>query len=216
MSMDTTLTIATVDRLSMSCRRDQSAVKLPTEIHCATCTGPGVPCCSPATKVATPATADTIINKTLAPTASCLPMNGRATPARMAPSSGAKTAISVSISTLHQRHVLDLDRAAIAEINDQNGEADGGFSRCHGEHEHGEDLPDHVVQRAGKRHEIEVGCQQDQLDRHQDDDDVLPIHEDPEDADHQQQTRHNQIMRQRNQHHKTSFSGIATPSLSLA
>src|SRR5271154_2590169 len=149
MSSETTLTMATMTRESMSCRRAQSGVKLPTEIQAATCRGTaGVPEWTRAAKDATPAMAEMTMNRMLAPIESCLPRKGRATPARMEPIRGAKTAINVNISTLHQCHVLDLDRATVAEIDDQDGKADGGFRRGHGKHEHGEDLAHHVVQRA--------------------------------------------------------------------
>src|ERR1700722_12373567 len=101
-----------------------------------------------------PAAAETSMKRMLAPMASCLPINGRATPARIEPRRGAKTAINVNISTLHQCHVLDLDRATVTEIDDQDGEADGGFSRRNRKHEHGENLTDHVVQRAREGDEV--------------------------------------------------------------
>ncbi len=43
-------------------------------------------------------------------------------------------------SALHEVDVVNLDTAAIAEINDEDGKADGRFRRRHGEDEHGEDL----------------------------------------------------------------------------
>src|ERR1700733_8308333 len=117
MSSETTLTMATMTSDSMSCRRVQSGVKLPTEIQSATCNGAaGTPEWTSVAKDATPAMAEMTMNRMLAPIESCLPRKGRATPARMLPMRGAKTAINVNISTLHQCHVLDLDRATIAEI----------------------------------------------------------------------------------------------------
>src|ERR1700727_1637614 len=117
------------------------------------------------------------MKRMLAPTASCLLINGRATPARMAPMRGAKTAINVNMSTLHQCHVLDLDRATVTEIDNQNGETDRGLGGGYGKYEHGENLADHVMQSARESDEIEIGRQQNKLDRHHDDDDVLSVHE---------------------------------------
>ena len=78
------------------------------------------------------------------------------------------------------------DVAAVAEEGDQDGEADGRLGGGDGEHEQGEDLADEVVQKGREGHQIDVHRQQDQLDRHQDDDDVLAVHEDAEDAEGEQ------------------------------
>src|SRR5690606_35748738 len=57
------------------------------------------------------------------------------------------------------------------------------------------DLPDEVAERGGEGHEIQVHREQDQLDRHQDDDDVLPVQEDAEHADREQHGRNGEVMR---------------------
>src|SRR6185295_9949380 len=80
------------------------------------------------------------------------------------------------LSALHQVDVLDRDRAAIAVVGDQNSEADGGLGGRHGQH------------------------QQDQLDRHQNDDDVLPVDEDPEDTDREQDGSHREVMAEADGH----------------
>ena len=46
--------------------------------------------------------------------------------------------------------------------------------------------PDQIVQKGGEGDEIDVHRQQDQLDRHQDDDDVLAVEEDAEHAEREQ------------------------------
>ena len=65
-----------------------------------------------------------------------------------------------------------------------------------GEHEHREDLADHVVEEGGEGDEVDVHAEQDQLDRHQDDDHVLAVEEDAEHAEHEQDRADGEIMAQ--------------------
>ena len=53
-------------------------------------------------------------------------------PAMVAPSSGKKTAPTNIALTLQGRDILDLDRTAVAEVNNKNGKANRGLSRGHG------------------------------------------------------------------------------------
>ena len=85
--------------------------------------------------------------------------------------------------------VFDVDGAAVAEEDDQDGEADGRLGGGHGQDEHGEDLADQVAQVGRERDEVDVHREQDQLDRHQDDDDVLAVQEDAEHAEREQDRR---------------------------
>src|SRR5882724_12419921 len=87
---------------------------------------------------------------------------------------------------LHHVDVFDLDRAAVAEVDDEDGKADGGLGRRHRENEHGEDLADEVAELGREGDEVDVDREQHQLDRHQDDDDVLAVEEDAEDAEREQ------------------------------
>src|ERR1700730_15909890 len=107
-------------------------------------------------------------------------------PAMNAPKSGRKTAAIVTGSAFHRVDVFDGDGAAVAEIDDEDGEADRRLRRGHGQHEHGEDLPDEIVQEIGEGDEVDVDGEQHQLDRHQNDDDVLAVQEDAEDAEREQ------------------------------
>ena len=45
---------------------------------------------------------------------------------------------------LHKIDVLNRDRTAVAEIDNENGQSDRGLARGHGQDEQGEDLPDKV------------------------------------------------------------------------
>src|SRR3954462_3854210 len=70
----------------------------------------------------------------------CRPKN----PAIMAASSGRKTTATVTGSASHHVHVFDLDRAAVAEIDDEDRQTDRCLGRRDGQDEHREDLTDKV------------------------------------------------------------------------
>src|SRR3546814_14389648 len=65
-----------------------------------------------------------------------LPITRRPRPAMIAASSGRKTIAWITGLPLHPVGIVDGHRAAAAEINNENGEADGGFARSHGQHDH--------------------------------------------------------------------------------
>src|SRR5262245_19289913 len=67
---------------------------------------------------------------------------------------------SVTRSALQGAQVFDVDAAALAEQHHEDGEADGGLGRGHGQHEEHEDLPVDVVEVAREGHEVEVHRQQ--------------------------------------------------------
>src|SRR5262245_16245121 len=140
----------------------------------------------------------------------CLPMKRPNSPAMMQPSSGRKTIAAYIVvgSALHQVDVFDRDGAAVAEIDDENGEADGGFGRGHGQHEEREHLAREVAQERGERDEVDVDGEQDQLDRHQDDDDVLAVDEYAEDTDREQERGDDKVVRETYNH---SVRSVGTP-----
>src|SRR5215212_1562077 len=111
----------------------------------------------------------------------------------MAPKSGRRT-IARYISAFHQIDVLDRDRAAVAEIDDEDGETDRGFRCRDREYEQREHLADDVAKVGRERDEIDIHGEQNELDRHQDDDDVLPIEEDAENPECEQDRSDGQIM----------------------
>src|SRR5580704_3365717 len=116
-------------------------------------------------------------------------------PAMTAPSSGRKTMASyMPPLAFHQIDVFDRDRAAIAEIGDEDGEPDGGFRRRHREHDERIDLADDVAEEGRERHQVDVDREQDELDRHQDDDDVLAVEKNSQNADREQDGGDRQIM----------------------
>ena len=89
---------------------------------------------------------------------------------------------------------------AVAEIDDDDGEADGGLRGGDGEHDQGEDLADQVAMKRGEGDEIEVYRKQHQLDAHQNDDHVLAVQEDTEDAEREQDRGDGEIMGQSDGH----------------
>src|ERR1700730_10217709 len=97
-----------------------------------------------------------------------------------APMSGRTTVASYMPLALHQIDVLTRDRAAVAEIGDEDGEPDRGFRRRHGQHDQRVDLSDDIAEETRERDQINVDREQDELDGHQDDDDVLTVEEDAE------------------------------------
>src|SRR5437764_11084119 len=121
-------------------------------------------------------------------------------PAIKAASSGRKTTATAKGSAPHHPDVLDLDRAAVAEIDDQDRQADRRLGRRHGQHEHSEDLADEIVEDDREGDEVDVDRQQHQLDRHHDDDDVLAIEKDAEDPEREQDRGNGQVMGQADRH----------------
>ena len=97
-------------------------------------------------------------------------------------------------SALHHVDVFHLDGAAVAEEDDKDGKADGSLSRRHGQDEHGEDLPHQIARERGEGDKIDVDRQKHQFDRHQDDDHVLAVQEDPENPDDEEGRSHRQVM----------------------
>src|SRR5687767_14758261 len=98
-------------------------------------------------------------------------------PAMIAASSGRKIVATsmIAASALHHIDVVHRDGAAVAEVDDENGKTNGGLGGGDGQDEHCEHLTDKVIEEHRERHQIDVDRQQDQLNGHQDDDDVLPV-----------------------------------------
>src|SRR6266566_2812334 len=113
----------------------------------------------------------------------------------IAPRSGRKTiAWYMPHSALHQVNVLYRDRAAIAVVSDQNGKPDCRLRRRDCEDQQRVDLPDQITEEGGKGDEIDVDRKQNELDRHQDDDHVLAVEENAENADREQDGGDREVM----------------------
>src|SRR6266481_6137089 len=121
-------------------------------------------------------------------------------PAIKAPMSGRKTTATAKELALHHIDVLDRDCAAIAEIDDKDGQTDRRLRGRNRQHEHGEGLADEVVEKDRECDEVDADSQQHQLDRHQHDNNVLAIKENAKDAKREQNRRHSQIMHKSDSH----------------
>src|SRR6266478_6924688 len=102
--------------------------------------------------------------------------------------------------TLHQIDVFNRDRAAVAEVHHQHRQTDRRFRRGHRQHQQREHLADDVAQEGRERHQVDVDGEQDQFDRHQDDDDVLAVEKDDENAEREQNRADRQIMSETDRH----------------
>src|SRR5215467_9766683 len=148
----------------------------------------------------TPSTAD---SKSAPQVTSCAPRSPITRPKKPAITAairGRNTTATANASTLHHVDVLDPDRTAVAEINDEDGEANRRLRRGDGQHEHREGLTDEVVQKNREGDEVDANSEQHQLDRHQHDDDVLAVQKNAEDSKREQDRGHRQIMREADQH----------------
>src|SRR5688500_7434150 len=185
--------------VSASTRSAQSKLSAPLSTHLST--GTTVVSASPATKlrkIGQLSAADTNSAPVVSDFATTLPSMRLPSPATMAASKGPKTMIRIGCkrSALHPVDVVDRDRAAAAEVDDQDREPDRSLAGRHGQHEHREDLPGEVAEKGAECDEVDVHREQDQLDRHQDDDDVLAVEEDAEHAEHEQDRADGKVMAQ--------------------
>src|SRR5438270_3398583 len=131
-------------------------------------------------------------------------------PATMAPSSGRKTiAWTMLGSALHQIDVFNRDRAAIAVVHYEHGKTDRRFRRGHCEYQQREHLADNVAQEGRERHQVDVDREQDQLDRHQYDNDVLAVEEDAEDTERKENCADRKIMPKPDRHRTHSAASAS-------
>src|SRR6185312_372958 len=120
-------------------------------------------------------------------------------------------------SALHQVDVLDRDRAAVAEIDHEDGKPDRGLRRGDRQHQQCEHLADDVAEMGREGHEVDVDGEQDQLDRHQDDDDVLPVEEDAENPEREQDRSDREVMAESDGHVCSPCpDGTLTTSIAVA
>src|SRR4051812_31512823 len=97
-------------------------------------------------------------------------------------------------SALHDVDVLNRDGSAIAVEHDEDRQSDRGFGGRDRQHDQGEDLAGDVAQMGREGDEVDVDGEQDQLDRHQDDDHVLAVEKDAENAEREQHGGDGQVV----------------------
>src|SRR6266480_5382173 len=102
--------------------------------------------------------------------------------------------------TLHQIDVFNRDRTAIAEVDHEHRQADRRLRRGHRQHQQRKHLPDDVAEEGRESPQVDVDRQQDQLDRHQDDDDVLAVEEDAENPEREQDRADREIVSETDGH----------------
>src|ERR1700736_2332608 len=139
-----TATIMTPD--SVSSRSDHATSTPPAAIQVTSGTIRVLPWSRISENSTRPSSIDRIIAPQVTIWAPRSPIARPKKPATMAASNGRKTTRTANGSAPHHPDVLDLDRAAVAEIDDEDGEADRRLGRGHGQDEHREDLADEVVQ----------------------------------------------------------------------
>src|SRR5579862_2181586 len=131
-------------------------------------------------------------------------------PEKMAPLSGRTTMASYMLPpALHQIDVFTRDGAAIAEIGDQDRQPDGGFRRRDRQHDQRVDLADDIAEERREGDEVDVDGEQNELDRHQNDDDVLSIEKDAEHPEREQNGGNREVMAKSDDH------GSPCPDLTL-
>src|SRR6516162_9887007 len=99
-----------------------------------------------------------------------------------------------SSSALHHVDVFDPDGAAVAEVDNEDGETDSRLRRRNGQHKHREDLADEVVKKHGESDKVNADRKQHQLDRHQHDDHILAVQKDTEDSEREEYGGDRQVM----------------------
>src|ERR1700722_12184627 len=198
---DTTVTTATMTALSASKRSAHCTCRSPVSLQVKRSVVRACPRSATSTKRMTPNTAASPMPAQGMSCAPRSPIQRPKKPAMNAPSSGRKMAAIVTRSALHQMDVFDRNGAAVAEIDDEDGEADRRLGRGHGQHEHGEDLADQIAEKGREGDEVDVDGEQHQLDRHQDDDDILAIEEDAEDPQREEDRGNPQVMGEADREH---------------
>src|SRR5271170_1611005 len=137
-------------------------------------------------------------------------------PATIAPRSGRTTMASyMPPLPLHQIDIFNRNRAAVAVIGDQDRQADRGFRCRDREHDQRIDLPDDVAEEARERDQVDVDGEQNELDRHQDDDDVLAVEKDAQNPQREQDRADRKIVPEPDCHDSPCPDLTLTTSMAL-
>src|SRR5258708_6773915 len=172
---DTMVTTRIMTADSVSSRNAHWTSTPPATIHCANGTIWVASWWMTCGNCTMPSTAD----KHIAPqVTSCAPRSPIARPKKpeiAAASRGRKTTRTTTRLASHHVDVGNLDRPAVAEIDDKDGEADRRLGGGDGQYEHRKDLTHQIVQDYREGDEVDVDREQHQFDRHHDDDDVLAV-----------------------------------------
>src|SRR5579863_10310736 len=137
---DTELTTISMTAVRVSKRRLQETLKSPETIQLIS--GMVTVCPSPTTSMNTntDSTAEAATSSEVISWAALSPITRPNRPAMAEPSRGRKTIAACIRLALHPVDVFDGDGAAVTEEHHDERQTDRGFSRGHGQDEHGEDL----------------------------------------------------------------------------
>src|SRR5260221_2314342 len=100
--------------------------------------------------------------------------------------------------SLEAPEVVDVDRTEVAEERDQDREPDRRLGRRHRQYEEHEHLAREVAELVREGDEVHVDGEQHQLDRHQQDDEVLAVEEYSDHADREEQRAEDEEVLERN------------------
>src|SRR3989442_4819112 len=112
---------------------------------------------------------------------------------------------------LQDVHFVGQHGRTVPEKRDDDAQPHGRFRRRIGDHEDGEDLAVHVAEHARQRDQRDVHRVQDQLDGHQDDDNVA-AREHANHADGEERQAQEQVMAGRNHRCSCALTPFAWPS----
>jgi hypothetical protein len=97
-------------------------------------------------------------------------------------------------STLHHINIFYRDRSSIAVEDDEYGKANGCLGGGDGQYEQGKDLAGQISEIGGKGDKVDVDRQKDELDRHQNYDDVLAVEKDAGDSKRKHDRGNDEVM----------------------
>src|SRR5215468_6258681 len=118
-------------------------------------------------------------------------------------------------SAFHEIDVLNRNRAAVAEIGNEDRETNGGLRGRNRQHQERKNLADEIAEIGRKRHEVDIDRQQYQFDRHQNDDDVFAVEEYSEYPERKQDGANRQVMSQPDCHDRPCPDLTLTTSIAL-
>src|SRR5581483_11480108 len=99
---------------------------------------------------------------------------------------------------------------------DENGKPDRRLRGRDRQHDQRIDLADQVAEEGGEGDKVDVDREQNELDRHQDDDDVLAVEKDAEDAEREQDGGDGEIMSEPDDHDSPCPGRTWTMSMAVA
>ena len=82
--------------------------------------------------------------------------------------------------------IIHMDGFEVTEQHDKNSQTDSRLGSSNRQNEEDEDLPRKILKIVREGNEVHIHREQHQLDGHQDNDQILPVKENPDDANGKQ------------------------------